>query len=127
MSDLNGAALMLGGLMLVWALGMFAFWWMRRPRPDPAAYAAPAAPREIRIPKLTRKAEPEAAPIEISASRLARISGKTTPDKFDDALSFYESETDAPSALPPIRDEPPVVVELDSAAPQELDTCRGCA
>lgn len=119
MSDLNGAALMLGGLMLVWALGMFAFWWMRRPRPDPAAYAAPAAPREIRIPKLTRKAEPEAAPIEISASRLARISGKTTPDKFDDALSFYESETDAPSALPPIRDEPPVVVELDSAAPQD--------
>ena len=44
MSDLDQAALMLAGFTAAFLLLGFAVWWMRRPRPEPAA------PRALKTP-----------------------------------------------------------------------------
>lgn len=106
MSDLNRAALTLGGLMLAWALIMFAIWWMRRPRPETPAYEGPPVPRESRmpaLPKLSRKAAPEPEPVEISASRLARISGKSA--RWEDIPSTVEPEIAVEPGIAPVPDD----------------------
>lgn len=109
MSDLNRAALTLGGLMLAWALVMFAIWWIRRPRPEIPAYEGPPVPRERRLPalpKLSRRANLEPEPVEISASRLARISGKAAwweeappPEELDESPSAPVAD-DLPASPP---------------------------
>lgn len=76
MNQIQSAALMLAAAVLAFAALGFAIWWLRRPRAVPAAPRAPKAPRESRMPKLSRKAKPEVEVVEISASRLARVSGK---------------------------------------------------
>lgn len=86
MNQVESAALALAGVTLAFVAVIFVIWWSRRPRAAPAAPRAPrepGAPREIRLPKLPRKAAPE-PDVEISPSRLARISRKTpleTPDE----------------------------------------------
>ncbi|MGQ3100523.1 MAG: DUF1963 domain-containing protein [Sphingopyxis solisilvae] len=79
MNQVETAALMLAAVTLAFVALALAIWWRRRPR---AAPAAPRAPRDARLPKLSFKTKPdtETAPVEISASRLARISGKTVTD-----------------------------------------------
>ncbi len=100
MSELQSAAFTLGGLALVWALIVFAIWWMRRPRPETVGYTAPRAPGESRFPKLSRKAEPDIEPVEISASRLARISGRSAPGAPDEAPSPWAPEQGEPAGVP---------------------------
>lgn len=99
MNDLNSAALMLGGALLAWILIVFAVWWGRRPKPEPAAYAAPKAPREFRLPSLSRKAVPEEETVEIAPSRLARISGKAPLEAAAEAAP--DPWADTPDAVDP--------------------------
>ena len=80
MTEVESAALALAGLTLAFLAIAFAIWWQRRPRPaaaTPRAPREPRAPGESRLPKLSRKAAPEVETVEISPSRLARISRKT--------------------------------------------------
>lgn len=76
MNEVESAALMLAGVTLALLAIVFAIWWSRRPRTAPAAPRAAREPREIRLPKLARRAAPEYEEVEISPSRLARISRK---------------------------------------------------
>ncbi|MBU0864839.1 MAG: DUF1963 domain-containing protein [Alphaproteobacteria bacterium] len=76
MNQVQSAALMLAGVTLAFVALVFAIWWLRRPRTVPAAPRAPRAPGESRMPKLSRKAKVAVEPVEISPSRLARVSGK---------------------------------------------------
>ena len=74
MNEVQSAALMLAGVALAFVAVVFGVWWLRRPRTAPAA---PRAPGETgRMPKLSRKTKVAVEPVEISASRLARVSGK---------------------------------------------------
>lgn len=66
------------------AIIIFALWWSWRQRTVPAAPREPRATREIRLPKLPRKAAPE-PDVEISPSRLARISRQTPVEMPDEA------------------------------------------
>ncbi|MDR7058423.1 MULTISPECIES: DUF1963 domain-containing protein [unclassified Sphingopyxis] len=77
MNEVESAVLMLAGVTLALLAIGFAIWWSRRPRTAPAAPRVPREPREIRLPKLSRKTAPEYEEVEISPSRLARISRKT--------------------------------------------------
>ena len=81
MNQIQSAALTLAGVTLAFVAIVFAIWWYRRPR---AAPAASAAPRESRLPKLSRKSGPEPAAVEMAPSRLARISRKTPLDRLDE-------------------------------------------
>ncbi len=86
MNQVESAALMLAGVTLAFVAAMVAVWWLRRPRTAPAAPRMPRAaraPGEPRLPKLSRKAPPEAEVVEISASRLARISGRASVEPLD--------------------------------------------
>lgn len=76
MNEVESAVLMLAGVTLALLAIGFAIWWSRRPRTAPAAPRVPREPREIRLPKLSRKTAPEYDEVEISPSRLARISRK---------------------------------------------------
>lgn len=76
MNEVESAVLMLAGVTLALLAIVFAIWWSRRPRTAPAAPRVPREPREIRLPKLSRKTAPEYEEVEISPSRLARISRK---------------------------------------------------
>jgi hypothetical protein len=76
MNQIQSAALTLAGVVLAFVALVFAIWWLRRPRAVPAAPRTTRAPGESRMPKLSRKAKPEVEVVEISASRLARVSGK---------------------------------------------------
>ena len=76
MNEVESAVLMLAGVTLALLAIVFAIWWSRRPRTAPAAPRVPRESREIRLPKLSRKTAPEYEEVEISPSRLARISRK---------------------------------------------------
>lgn len=76
MNELESAGLALAGATLAFLAVVFAIWWLRRPRTAPAAPRQPRAPGESRLPKLSRRAEPKLEEVEISPSRLARISRK---------------------------------------------------
>ncbi len=83
MNQVESAALTLAAAMLAFVALVLAIWWLRRPRTTPAAPRAPRTPGESRLPKLSRKAKVELEPVEISASRLARISGKAPLEQPD--------------------------------------------
>lgn len=98
--ELLGLALAAATLAFLAIIG-FAIWWSRRSRTVPAAPRAPRewpAPREIRLPKLPRKAAPEPE-VEISPSRLARISRKTPLEMPAD--DEYVSEPQPAAAIDP--------------------------
>lgn len=103
MNQIQSAALMLAAAVLAFAALGFAIWWLRRPRTVPAAPRAPKAPRESRMPKLSRKAKVEVEPVEISASRLARVSGR--------APLQPQAETDYDYRQVPALDDEAVEVE----------------
>ncbi|MBL0914735.1 MAG: DUF1963 domain-containing protein [Sphingopyxis sp.] len=127
MNDLNSAALTLGGVSLVWILIVFAVWWMRRPKPEPAAYAAPKAPREFRmpgLPSLSRKAEPEVETVEIAPSRLARVSGNAplqvlAPETADPWAEAADTIDAAPASAPEPEPEPAAEYSYTPAAEPE--------
>lgn len=73
MNQLESAALKLVLFTLAFLAIIFALWWRRRPRTIPAA---PRAPGEFRLPRLSRKAQTEPDDVEIAPARLARVSGK---------------------------------------------------
>ncbi len=92
--NVQSAGLILAAVTLAFVAVVFAIWWLRRPRP---AHASPQVPRESRLPKLpklSRKAVPEIE-VEISASRLARISGKAPFDQPADSDFSPEPPTDS--------------------------------
>ncbi|KQZ73582.1 hypothetical protein ASE06_14575 [Sphingopyxis sp. Root214] len=70
-----GLALAVATLAFLAIIG-FALWRLRRPRTASAAPRESRAPGESRLPKLSRRAKPELEEVEISPSRLARISRK---------------------------------------------------
>lgn len=123
MSDLNRAALILGGLALAWALVMVAIWWMRRPRREVPAYDGPPMPRESRLPKLPRRAAPEPEPVEISASRLARISGKAA--HWDDVPPIFEPDAPAESDFAPVPGEALASTQPAVSVESEPDATSG--
>ena len=73
MNQVESAALKLVLFTLAFLAIAFAVWWLRRPR---SAHAAPRTPGESRLPRLSRKTNPELQHVEIAPSRLARVSGK---------------------------------------------------
>lgn len=97
MNEVESAALMLAGVTLALLAIVFAIWWSRRPRTAPAA---PRAPREIRLPKRARKAAPEVEDVEISPSRLARISRKEPLEI--PAEPEYETAPEPAPAIEPV-------------------------
>ena len=94
MNQIQSAALMLAAAVLAFVALVFAVWWLRRPRTAPAAPRAARVPGESRMPKLSRKEKVEVEPVEISASRLARISGKAPPEQPE----TYDFDVDAEQA-----------------------------
>lgn len=106
MNEVQSAALTLAGLTLAFLAIVFAIWWSRRPRPVAAAPRAPRVPREIRLPKLPRKAVPEFEDVEISPSRLARISRKETLE--------IPAEAEYETALEPAVVAEPAAIALES-------------
>ncbi|WP_137753333.1 DUF1963 domain-containing protein [Sphingopyxis sp. L1A2A] len=108
MNEVQSAALMLAGVTLAFVAVVFAMWWRRRPRTVPAAPRAPRAPGESRMPKLSRKAKVEAEPVEISASRLARVSGKAPLEP--------QAETDYDYRPIPAADGEPAAIEATLGA-----------
>lgn len=100
MNQIQSAALTLAGVTLAFLAIVFAIWWYRRPRADPAAAAAP---RESRLPKLSRRSGPEPAAVEMAPSRLARISRKTPLEQLDecdfDHAPAAEVEPTAPDGM----------------------------
>ena len=112
MGDVERAALTLGLVTLAFAAVVFAVWWMRRPRPEPAAPSLSAAPREFRLPKIGRKPVEEV--VEMAPSRLARISGKAPTGEPADPPEWTEdqaSDRDIAAAPPPSVDAGPALVE----------------
>lgn len=80
MDQIATAALTLAGVTLAFAAIVFAIWRSRRPQSAPAAPKAPRTAGESRLPKFARKSAPAPEEVEISPSRLARISRKTPLD-----------------------------------------------
>lgn len=115
MNEVQSAALMLAGVTLAFVAVVFAMWWRRRPRTVPAAPRAPRVPGESRMPKLSRKAKVEVEPVEISASRLARVSGKAPLEP--------QAETDYDYRPIPAADSEPAAIEatLDAMAAEVED------
>lgn len=105
MSQLESAALMLFGVTLAFVLLVYFVWRRRQADTVPAMPKAPkmpSTPREFKLPKLSRgdRATVEET-IEISPSRLARVSGKaplarlSEPDPIDDAVAPPDAESRA--------------------------------
>ena len=94
MNEVELAALMLAGTLLLGIMVAVAIW--RARRPAPSRPAAPRAPRESRMPKLPRKA-PEIADVEIAPSRLARVSGKAPLEPPRDLMPDHPFEPHIPA------------------------------
>lgn len=116
MNEVESAALMLAGVTLALLAIVFAIWWSRRPRPIPAA---PRVPREIRLPKLPRKAVPEFEDVEIAPSRLARISRKEPLE--------IPAEAESESVPEPVADAEAVEAALESRISEVEDEAHPTA
>lgn len=107
MSELDRAAMTLAGLTLAFLIAVAIVWWIRRPRPQVTLPKAPRMPREIRMPRLPRRAELEIEPVEIAPARLARLRAQPVYDPLPEdepptEVAPIAAETDTPSdALPP--------------------------
>lgn len=119
MTEVELAALMLAGALLLGILIAFAIWRARRP-----AKPSPIAPHAGRLPKRVRKA-PDIAEVEIAPSRLARISGKAPleppcEDLFD--AKFEADPNAAPAAAPAVDQDAleTAVSEAEAAAREAL-------
>lgn len=100
MGEIERAALNLALITLLFAGAVFAVWWRRRPRPEPAAPRAPKAPRvpgESRFPKLGANKRVVEEEVEIAPSRLARISNKAPIDRISETAPS-ESSPESPFA-----------------------------
>ncbi len=118
MNQVQSAALTLAAVALAFLAVVFAIWWLRRLRTAPATPRVPRAAGESRLPRLSRKAAPEVEVVEMSASRLARISGKAP----------FDQPAEADVAPEPPTDSEPVAVEaiLESmVAEVEREAHRG--
>ncbi|OHD07088.1 DUF1963 domain-containing protein [Sphingopyxis sp. RIFCSPHIGHO2_12_FULL_65_19] len=100
MNQLESAALKLVLFTLAFLAIIFALWWRRRPRTVPAA---PRAPGEFRLPRLSRKAQAEPDDVEIAPARLARVSGKAPLQQDARAIEWDDAPipvaTEAETAL----------------------------
>ena len=110
------AAWVLAGATLAFLAIAFAIWWQYRRRSAsvtpraPQAPREPRAPREIRLPKLSRKAAPEPEIVEISPSRLARISRKTpleipSEDQYEPAVADAPIDAALAAAVSEVEEE----------------------
>lgn len=117
MNEVESAMLMLAGATLAFLAVAFAIWWSRRPRPVAAVPRAPGTPREIRLPKLARKAEPQFEEVEISASRLARIRRVEPLEELDE--NGYEPASEPTAVVEPVAD--PVEAMLETMV-SEVET-----
>lgn len=121
MNQIQSAALTLAAAALAFAALVFAIWWLRRPRTVPAAPRTPRMPGESRMPKLSRKAKIEVEPVEISASRLARVSGKA-PLAPPAETDYDDRQTPAPDG-----EHPAVEATLEALASEVEDEARRLA
>ncbi|NIJ38996.1 hypothetical protein FHR22_003730 [Sphingopyxis panaciterrae] len=85
MNEVESAALKLIGVTLAFLLIVYFLWRKRRAEPVPAAPESGDTPRAFKLPKLSRQDRTaEAEPVEVSPSRLARISGKAPFDRMSE-------------------------------------------
>lgn len=127
MSEVGSAALMLGAVTLAYLAIVFFVWRARRGPSAPSSLSSfrlPRWPTRASSPRRTGETSPRLprrnpahdAPIEISAARLARISGKAASEPAPDAFAAAAPEAAAPAtpaapafaaaALVAERDEP---------------------
>lgn len=95
MSDLTQAALILAGFTLAFLFVVYAVYRKRNPRPATAAPRMPKLPSlsfEASLPRLSRKAEIELEPAEISPSRLARISKRPVYEPLEEPVEAVDAE-----------------------------------
>lgn len=137
MGDVERAILNLGLATLAFAAVVFAVWWRRRPRPEPATPGIPRAPRgvsQIRLPRLSRKADDSDEPVEIAPARLARISGKAPidalpsgeadrvlPEEPKAVTAGPDPESFAPEPPAPFAVEPALVEAMLESAAAEVE------
>ena len=131
MNEVELAALMLAGTLLLGIAVAFAIWRARRPVPSsPAVPRAPRAPRESRLPKLPRKA-PEIAEVEIAPSRLARVSGKAPLEPPRDLMldDAFEPDISGDVMAEPTVAEATLeaVAEIEAAAAEDIADERAAA
>ncbi|MGV3729592.1 MAG: DUF1963 domain-containing protein [Sphingopyxis sp.] len=120
MNEVELAALMLAGAMLLSIAVAVAIWRARRP-----VVSSPRAPRESRMPKLPRKTPP-VADVEIAPSRLARVSGKAPLEPPRDLMPDDPFEPDLPVD---VMAEPAAIeatlatmaAEVEAAAAKDID------
>ena len=117
MDEILTAALTLAGLTLVFAGIAYAVWRSRHPRAATAAPGPAPAVREYRLPKLSRRVKDEPDDVEISPSRLARISRKAPPDM--PAEGEYDT---VPDAVSPAESREPIGADLPAAPPVAVET-----
>ena len=110
MDQILTAALTLAGVTLAFAAIAYAIWRSRHPRPATAAPGAAPVAREYRLPKLARRAEPEFVDVEISPSRLARISRKAPFETLDE--DEYDVAAGAASPVESLDIDPPAVASI---------------
>lgn len=128
MSQVQSAMLMLGGGTLAYLLIVYLVWRRRRgpalPR-EPKAPRVPGAPRESRMPSLPRRDRERERiaeePVEISASRLARVSGRAPLEPATETAFDAPAEAPAPAPADVLVDERPEPLPPVPAEPTEAD------
>ncbi len=120
MTEVELAALMLAGMLLLGIAVAFAIWRARR-----SATSSPGVPRESRMPKLPRKA-PAVADVEIAPSRLARVSGKAPLEPPRDLMPDHPFEPDIPvdiMADPAVAEAAlaTMAAEVEAATTEDID------
>lgn len=121
MSQVQSAMLMLAGVTLAYLLVVYVVWRRRRGPAQPGAPKTPrvpGAPRESRLPSLPRRDRERERiaeePVEISASRLARVSGRTPLE------TAPETTLGAPADLLVDERQPPPVPAEPTEADREM-------
>ena len=131
MSDLTQATLILAGFTLAFLFVVYAIHRKRNPRPATAAPRMPKLPSlsfEASLPRLSRKPEVAIEPVEISPSRLARISNRPVYEPLEEPVEAVEPEpvpAEVREEMPPLEGaaEPapfpePVLTEASEPEPE---------